>query len=682
MIPNLKFNVATKISLGFMLMVVTLVLASGAGYIATSRLSTSIDYVTGPAWDTADGAMEGEIGTQQQVIATQQLVNAARGGILLDISAQLKEGQASSEGAFGRMFAAKQIPEEKAARLKPMVAAFRSQRDKTIVAAQKFVQAFNNLKNGATDFVTFMGLVENVGDHAVEELETNPDKMISWNSGLKERWHAADGAMEARIALLSRLHHYQNFVDGKVNKTETEKHLSESLAELEHSINSLSSLSVFAASVPSGQHQGRSYAEVLGDELEKHKSIMASALNSFAEFNAEIEAFNIATKLIMEEVAVLENLADGAVEGEVETINSVISSSYTMITLSLIGGFVLAGLAIFFVLRFIARPLRMVASSLLDISEGEGDLNVSLEAKSKDEIGDIARGFNQFIAKIRNTILHVAESTTQLSTAAEQMAVVTDEAKRNVGDQKAETEQVATAMNEMTSTVAEVAKSAAAAADSANAAQQQTDNGQAVVGETVTVIKKLAEDVENAAQVIKSVEADSDQIGSVLDVIKGIAEQTNLLALNAAIEAARAGEQGRGFAVVADEVRTLASRTQESTQEIQAMIERLQQSTKLAVEVMGTGRSQAENGVEFVNKAGQALQEITHAVSEISDMNRHIASAAEEQNSVAEEINRNIVNINQLADMSVDTSEQISSAGNNLESLAQQLNQLVGQFKT
>jgi methyl-accepting chemotaxis protein len=236
-------------------------------------------------------------------------------------------------------------------------------------------------------------------------------------------------------------------------------------------------------------------------------------------------------------------------------------------------------------------------------------------------------------------------------------------------------------MNQMTATVQEVASHAARAAESARQADEEAQDGKRIMQQTLNAMDTLANEVENAAGVIHSLEKESEEIGSVLDVIRGIAEQTNLLALNAAIEAARAGEQGRGFAVVADEVRTLASRTQASTQEIQNMIERLQAGANNAVKAMEAGQTQARKGVEQASLAGASLETITQSVTTISDMNMQIASAAEEQSSVADEINRNIATISQSADNTAHGSQQTAIAGDELARLAAELRELVGHFK-
>ncbi len=332
--------------------------------------------------------------------------------------------------------------------------------------------------------------------------------------------------------------------------------------------------------------------------------------------------------------------------------------------------------------RSVSRPLGKVVVAMQDIAQGEGDLTRRLDAAGRDEVAQLAREFNRFVAKMRESMQQVATSTTGVAEGSARLSVITEQTTHDLRQQLAETEQVATAMNEMAATVQEVARHASEAAGAAAQCDAEAKAGREVVGQNRDAINLLAADVEKAAEVIQRVEGDSQSIGSILDVIRGIAEQTNLLALNAAIEAARAGEQGRGFAVVADEVRTLASRTQTSTQEIQDMIERLQQGAKEAVTVMAAGRAKADKGVQRATAVAESLEKIAGAVGTISDMNIQIASASEQQSSVTEEVNRNVVNIRQITEQSSESAQQTSAAGENLASSSQQLQALVNQFKT
>jgi len=311
----------------------------------------------------------------------------------------------------------------------------------------------------------------------------------------------------------------------------------------------------------------------------------------------------------------------------------------------------------------------------------QGDLTHKVSIAGKDEFAWMCWEYSQGRKGFMSLVKDILGSAGQLAAAAEELSAITEQSNNGVMRQQGEIEQVATAMNQMSATVAEVSKNAGSAATAAQEADDSAKDGWGVVNTTVQTINNLASEVERTSEVIENLKGDSLSIGTVLDVIRDIAEQTNLLALNAAIEAARAGEQGRGFAVVADEVRTLASRTQQSTREINDMIERLQNGANQAVSVMEMGRAKAEESVEQAAKAGEALQSITGVVDNIKSMNMQIASAAEQQSSTAEEINRNIVNISEVAQETAGGSQQTASASDELARLASDLQSQVAKFK-
>ncbi|GIU47253.1 hypothetical protein TUM4438_25830 [Shewanella sairae] len=373
------------------------------------------------------------------------------------------------------------------------------------------------------------------------------------------------------------------------------------------------------------------------------------------------------------------------VEGELRTqiqaqaISALANTRQQLFAITL-ASFGLAGLILFFVSRAILRSIESMQQSVVAI-EANSDLTRRIDIGSKDELGQLSNSFNLMLDKFQTSLHSVAETSSSLAESSQGMAGITADAAVSVQMQRDELEMVATAMNEMTATVVEVAKNANDAADAAVQTDTQSQAGLEVVNNTVQSIEGLAVGIERASQVVKDLEDDSNQIGSILDVIKGIAEQTNLLALNAAIEAARAGEQGRGFAVVADEVRTLASRTQESTEEIQRMIEKLQGGAKLAADAMSDSRQYVDDSVNHARSAGEVLQSIATAIATITDMNTQIATAAEEQSTVSEEINTNIVNISNAAEQTAEGTSVSSKEGENLALMAQRLSVLVREFK-
>jgi len=402
-------------------------------------------------------------------------------------------------------------------------------------------------------------------------------------------------------------------------------------------------------------------------DFEKLPAMGKSMNDAFEKTKKTVEQFN------KERVEVFEN-----------AINEANDSAKTMVTIGYIMGFItitlLFGTAIP-IISEIKSSLSSVVSSLKDIAQGEGDLTVRLSSKSKDEIGELVRCFNLFIEKLQNTIKQVVDIALPLSEMANSVSANAEETNSITQIQQDGAHNTKAAVNQLSHSVQSVADSAALAAEAAIQTSEVSTQGADVVAKTIETIHQLAQTVEDSSDVIDHLDNDANQVGVILDVIRGIAEQTNLLALNAAIEAARAGEQGRGFAVVADEVRTLASRTQDSTVEIQTTIEKLQQAARKAVGAMSNGRTLAENSVEQVSQAGESLTEITSSVAHINDMTGTIAKATDEQTQAANQIVGHVDDISQSTEQTNTASQELAAVSGELAHLAHDLEIIAKGFK-
>ncbi len=349
-----------------------------------------------------------------------------------------------------------------------------------------------------------------------------------------------------------------------------------------------------------------------------------------------------------------------------------------LITLVVAALFIVMGV---FLANSITNPIKALARRFSDLGKGDGDLSQRIAVNGQDEIAELSAGFNGFIEKIHQSMKEVAATSSALQLAADGVSNKATLTHDNSQTQRDQTIQVVTAVNEMGATISEIASNAATAAETANLASQNSVTGQSVVNTAKQAIGRLASDIENTGKVVTQLASTTQQIGSILDVIRDISDQTNLLALNAAIEAARAGEQGRGFAVVADEVRNLASRTAQSTDEIQKMINQLQTDAKDAVRAMESGINITHQGVEASDEAVHVLMNISERIHDISDRNTQVATATEEQSTVVQAINENIEEINMINQATTETAEQLAQASFELKELSQRLDRMVGSFK-
>ncbi|MBS4087156.1 methyl-accepting chemotaxis protein [Pseudomonas sp. MBT-17] len=552
-----------------------------------------------------------------------------------------------------------------AAQQQKLISSFKSPENVKLLKAQaatiaEYQTSLNKMRNAYRTANSARDAMSVNADAAYRQIESI-SKHVQQMDMSEQRFEQFQAITTAKEAFILTRYEVRSYMAATNADTEQK-----AVAQLDVAIASLKQLNVH-------------FADTQADALRQLETALVNYRSALLAFkNANSEAVQ-ARKEMTDQGATIVTQSEQLYQIQLDRRDAESAQARTLQLISTLLALLVGVIAAVLITRQITRPLRETMAVVDRIASG--DLTHNVIVTRRDELGVLQQGIARMGVTLRDLISGIRDGVTQIASAAEELSAVTEQTSAGVNSQKVETDQVATAMHEMTATVQEVARNAEEASQAAAAADGEAREGDKVVNEAIAQIERLASEVVRSTEAMSVLQQESDKIGSVMDVIKAVAEQTNLLALNAAIEAARAGEAGRGFAVVADEVRGLAQRTQKSTEEIEGLVAGLQNGTQQVSAVMNNSRALTDSSVALTRKAGLSLESITRTVSNIQSMNQQIAAAAEQQSAVAEEISRSIINVRDVSEQTAAASDETAASSVELARLGGQLQQMVSHFR-
>ncbi len=669
-----RINVGAKIGAGFLTLVFVLLVTGGTSYWIINALSNSLTNITGPVWDAMATTEAGIRAVQKELIAVDAILMGGE-----EESEAIQQAERQAQAAFDRLVTSGQVDQAVLDDLQDRMRAFTRSRESLTGLHRDYLQNEQALTRNSSGFLDLLVDVERISSEEMLRQDMNAD---SDGEAVDEqdRWATINAAGEAKLALLTRLELYRRF------KEETQaggilSRIDLLLDDLAYAIETIGEDALFERVVKNGEFADLPYKQALVNLMQRHQELLQAVMEDHRQVRAARQEYALAADGLMQIGEGLNQRIRQKVAAEKAALGGLVETGYQVVLLAIALGVLIALPVYWLTVRAIAGPICEIRGQLEAISQGDGDLTVQLQIKSHDEIGDLAAAFNRFVVKLREMVAGLQVSAHRLVETTAQITDVAERTGHEVETQRREVETVATAINELSASFREVTENTTRAAQRAGEADRESDNGKQVVLDMVTKIRLVAEEVDRATSVINGLGERSQAIESVLDVIRGISEQTNLLALNAAIEAARAGEQGRGFAVVADEVRNLAARTYDSISEIQEMIDQLQTGTRDAIAVIQEAHQHANASVEPAQQAGDSLNQIAATMAAIAQLNQEISTATDVQHETVVGVDQSIVNINQVAVQTSGSSEALRESTHTLQALASELESHVGRFK-
>ncbi|WP_306506659.1 methyl-accepting chemotaxis protein [Vibrio cholerae] len=619
-------RVKTKILVTFSVVGI-LVTALGIWTIKSMYSSSSgLSYIVGPAWDTADGAMETTIQIEAQMLAVNRLILGEDSQRVEQI---LNTAITEVDTSSSRMIEAGLLSAAQTQQFSQFNSQYQQSRNALITSYKNYIETKKSYDKATQVLVDFGEKLETLGDSAVEELEREPNRNITWQNDVMERWQAADGGMESNIGLLWKLYYTQRLLDGQDDATQIKA--IEQAIEFQKQANS----EMFSAgrfTISAGEEwKNASYEEVFSQLNSQHEQAMMVVIESYRNYRQIYQEYTVTSLALLDFIAELEELADSKVEQQAVLILDeqawAISSFKVLIIIALLVLLLLGWILV----NQILSPIQRLQERVTDISEGNGDLTLRVNITTQDEFGELGKSFDKFIEKIQNLIADITQSTNLAKTAAVDLSATFKVTAEAVNKQTFEVNTISNATTAMTAISSQVISGAREISQSVLNIDKNAQSTLSNVRQAAQSVNELVAEVTQGTETINSLKNHVTSIEPVLADINGIAEQTNLLALNAAIEAARAGEQGRGFAVVADEVRSLATRTQGSTNTIQQSITQLRSSADESVRVINNSMLKGTQTTEITSQAEESLHQVAIEISRLTQMNQQTSDAITHQ---------------------------------------------------